>query len=111
MPPVNERRSVMNKVITGLTAAIALGGATLATPTTASANPLIIAPVAAAAILGGTAVAGAAVGAAATQPYAYPPNAYAAAGPVVAAGAAPAAGCYFTTTRIRGVWHRVQVCD
>ncbi len=105
----------MNKVITGLTAAVALGGAALATPTSASANPLIIAPVAAAAILGGTAVAGAAVGAAVTHPaYAYPTGyAYAtpAAGPVVAEAPAPAAGCYFTTTRIRGVWHRVQVCD
>jgi hypothetical protein len=69
--------------------------------------------VAAAAILGGTAVTGAAVGAAATHPYTYPPYAYAApaAGPVVAAAPAPAAGCYFTTARIRGVWHQVQVCD
>jgi hypothetical protein len=102
----------MTRAITGLTAAVAFGSA-IAAPTSASANPLIIAPVAAAAILGGTAVTGAAVGAAATQPYAYPPYAYAApaAGPVVAAAPAPAAGCYFTTTRIRGVWHRVQVCD
>jgi hypothetical protein len=53
---------------------------------------------------------GVAVGAAATHPYAYP--AYAApAGPVVAAAPEPAAGCYFTNTRICGVWHRVQVCD
>ena len=64
----------MNRILTGVTAAAALGGVALAMPTSASANPLIIAPVAAAAILGGTAVTGVAVGAAATHPYAYPPN-------------------------------------
>ena len=107
----------MNKVITGLTAAVVLGGAALTMPTSASANPLIIAPVAAAAILGGTAVTGAAVGAAATHPYTYPSEAYPsgyavpAAGPVVAAAPAAVAGCYFTNARIHGVWHRVQVCD
>ncbi|MBV9519365.1 MAG: hypothetical protein JO068_14725 [Hyphomicrobiales bacterium] len=109
----------MNKIITGLTAAVALGGAALVAPTSASANPLVIAPVAAAAILGGTAVAGAAVGAAVTHPYPYPayayPNGYGyvapASGPVVAAVPNPDAGCYLTNARIRGVWHRVQVCD
>ena len=100
----------MNRAITALTAAVALGSVALAAPTSASADPLIIAPVAAAAILGGTAAAGVAVGAAATHPSGY---AYAApaAGPVVAAVPEPAAGCYFTNSRIRGVWHRVQVCD
>jgi hypothetical protein len=119
MSSVNERRRVMNRVITGLTAAVVLGGAALTAPTSASANPLIIAPVAAAAILGGTAVTGVAVGAAATHPYTYPPYAYPsgyayaapAAGPVVAAAPVPAAGCYFTTARVHGAWHRVQVCD
>ena len=108
----------MNRILTGVTAAAALGGVALAMPTSASANPLIIAPVAAAAILGGTAVTGVAVGAAATHPYAYPPNTYPsgyvapAQGPVVAVGPGTAApGCYYTNSRIRGVWHRVQVCD
>ncbi len=71
---------VMSRAITGLTAAVAFGSAAIAAPTSASANPLIIAPVAAAAVLGGTAVTGAAVGAAATQPYAYPPYAICGAG-------------------------------
>jgi hypothetical protein len=75
-----------------------------------NARVVLIVSCALAIVAMGIAAAGVAVGAAATHPSGY---AYAApaAGPVVAAVPEPAAGCYFTNSRIRGVWHRVQVCD
>jgi hypothetical protein len=111
----------MNRILTALTAATAIGGAAVAMPNTASANPLVIAPVAAAAILGGTAVGGAAIGSAATAnaypaygnpAYGYPEPVGVGAGPVVATGpTVTEPGCYFTNARVHGIWRRVQVCD
>ena len=105
----------MRPILTTLTAAAAMVGVGATAPAPAWANPVVIAPLAAAAILGGTALTGVVVGSAATR--AAPAQAV----PVPAAPAAyygygdgyaspSAGGCYFTNARVRGVWHRVQVC-
>jgi hypothetical protein len=109
----------MRPILTTLTAAAAMVGVTTTAPTPASANPVVIAPLAAAAILGGTGLAGVAVGSAATRaaPAAVPvpvpaaPAAYYGNDGYDYGAADPADGCYLTRARIRGVWHRVQVCD
>jgi hypothetical protein len=112
-----QEETVMRPILTTLTAAAAMVGVTATAPTPASANPVVIAPLAAAAILGGTGLAGVAVGSAAAHsaPAAVPvpvpaaPTAYDEYGGYGVA--APTEGCYLTRARIRGVWHRVQVCD
>jgi hypothetical protein len=101
----------MRPILTTLTAAAALVGVGTAAPTPASANPLVIAPLAAAAILGGTAIGGVAVGAAVTHPAVVPVPAAPAAYPSYAAAEPVVPGCYYTHARVRGAWHRVQVCD
>jgi hypothetical protein len=109
--------TLARKALTTLSAGALVAGLSVAAPTSASANPLIIAPAAAAAWLIGGIVGGLFVGdaiasnghpfvVAASEPVPPPPP------PVVAAPVdQPAPGCYFSRARIHGMWHRVQICD
>jgi len=106
----------MNRILTTLTAATAVVGVGAAVPSTASANPVVIAPLAAAAILGGVGLGGIVLGTAAANANAHP--AYTAAYPapvepsyVATPSVTVGPGCYFTRARVAGAWHRVQVCD
>lgn len=109
--------TVARKALTTLSAGALAIGLAASSPTSASANPLIIAPAAAAAWLIGGIFGGLIVGdaiasnghpffVAAAEPVP-PPSP-----PVVAVSPdQPAAGCYFSRAQIHGAWHRVQVCD
>jgi hypothetical protein len=98
----------MRKIVTTVAgASLALVLATAA-PTSASANPILIAPVWFALAIGGAVAGGAVVGASAAHANDAGP------GPtpdVYVTGPDAGTNCHFTHGMVNGVWRRVQVCD
>ncbi|SRR5260370_29328451 len=103
----------MNRAPTTLTAATVAVGLAAGAPSSAQANPLIIAPAAAAAWIAGGVLTGAFVGAAVANAN----NGAVVTTPAVAAPAATpgvtinSTTCYFTHAWVHHVWRRVQVCN
>ncbi len=96
----------MKKTLVALSAAAALGAATLTVPTSANAYPVWVIPAIIAAGVGGVVVAGAASSAAYADPY-YGPR-----GTVYVQPTAPrATGCYTARERTSQGWRRVRVCQ